>query len=92
MPAHTPSPAVLAQGRLAARARRINLIRKRVVAVALATFALAFGVIAYDGSMGTTTATTASTTSNVESADSSSSSSSGTASGSESSSMTTRQS
>ena len=47
-----PEPA---RERLAARARRIALIRRRVIVATLATFALAWGVIAFDGSMGTTT-------------------------------------
>jgi hypothetical protein len=34
------------------RSRRIARLRRMVVAAALATFALAFGVIAFDGSMG----------------------------------------
>jgi hypothetical protein len=48
----------LAQERLRARARRIARLRKRVAAAALATFVLAFGAIAYDGSTGTTSAST----------------------------------
>ena len=84
-----PAASALAQERLRARARRIVRLRKQVAAVALATFALAFGVIAYDGSMGATTtsasaATEAST--NAQSASNSQSSSSGTTT------MTTRQS
>jgi hypothetical protein len=55
-----PAATALAQQRLRARASRISRLRKQVAAVTLATFALAFGVIAYDGSMGTTT-TSAST-------------------------------
>ena len=47
--------------RLAARRRRASNLRRRVVAGALATFALAWGVIAYDGSMGAEATTTAST-------------------------------
>ena len=42
-----------------ARARRIALIRRRVAATALATFVLAFGVIARTGSMGSETSATA---------------------------------
>jgi hypothetical protein len=38
------------------RSRRIARLRRRVLAAALATFALAFGVIAFDGSMGSTAA------------------------------------
>jgi hypothetical protein len=44
-----------ARARLAAHAR----IRRRVIAATLATFALAWGVIAHDGSMGSAAATTA---------------------------------
>jgi|SRR5215211_1932500 len=62
----TPPPtdrAALARERLAERARRLSLLRRRVVAAALATFALAWGVIAFHGPMGqaTPTPTTAST-------------------------------
>jgi hypothetical protein len=62
----TPPPtsnADLVRDRLRARARRIAVIRRRVVATALATFALAFGTIAATGSLGSTagTATTGST-------------------------------
>ena len=59
--------AALARERLAARARRASRLRRRVVAGALASFALAWGVIAFDGPMGvpaktTTTASTTTTT------------------------------
>jgi hypothetical protein len=47
---------------LAARARRANQIRKRVIAAAVAAFVLAWCVIAYAGPMGS--ATTATATSN----------------------------
>ena len=50
----TPPPGA-ARERLAAHAR----IRRRVAAAALATFALAWGVIAYGGPMGTDTTTAA---------------------------------
>jgi hypothetical protein len=69
-----------ARERLAARAREIARTRRRVAAATLATFALAWGVIASTGSMGvTTTASTqaASTTSSSVSTDSSTSSSTG---------------
>ena len=49
--------AALARERLAARARRVALIRRGVVAGTLSTFALAWGVIAYVGPMGQTEAT-----------------------------------
>jgi hypothetical protein len=54
----SPSPPDrAARGRpvLAARARRIALLRRRVVAVTLATFVLAWGAIAWHGSLGTET-------------------------------------
>jgi hypothetical protein len=54
--------AALARERLAARARRASSLRRRVVAGALASFALAWGVIAFNGPMGSeATTTTAST-------------------------------
>ena len=43
-----------AQELLAAKARRVRLARQRVVAVTLAAFVLAWGVVAFDGSLGTT--------------------------------------
>ena len=54
----SPSPSDrAARGRalLAARARRIALLRRRVVAATLATFVLAWGAIAWHGSLGATT-------------------------------------
>jgi len=48
---------------LAARAARIRRIRRRVVAGTVAAFALAWGIVAFDGSMGAETTTTAQTTS-----------------------------
>ena len=57
----SPDRVALAQEKLAARARRIRRIRQRVVASVLAAFVLAWGVVAFDGSMGTNT-TVASTT------------------------------
>jgi hypothetical protein len=48
----SPDRVALAQARLAARARRIRLIRQRVVAGTLAAFVLAWGVVVFDGSMG----------------------------------------
>ena len=44
-----------AQELLAAKARRVRLARRRVVAATLAAFVLAWGVVAFDGSMGATT-------------------------------------
>jgi hypothetical protein len=60
MSAHSPSSAEGAKEKLRARAERIARLRRRVAAVALATFAVAFGAIAYDGSMGTTAPSSAS--------------------------------
>jgi hypothetical protein len=65
-----------ARERLAARARRIARIRRHVLAATLATFALAWGVIASTGSMGASSAAatqTASTTSSTQATTSSSS-------------------
>ena len=52
----SPSP----RAALAARARRLALIRRRVVAATLAAFVLAWGVIAFHGTMGAGSAATAS--------------------------------
>ena len=82
-----PAASALAHERLRARARKISRLRKQVAAVALATFALAFGVIAHDGSMGATTTTTTSSTATQPSTTSTQSSSS-----SGPTAMTTRQS
>jgi hypothetical protein len=51
--------AALGRAKLAARARRVARIRRRVAAATLAAFALAWGVIAWNGSMGASTAATA---------------------------------
>jgi hypothetical protein len=51
-----------ARERLAARARRVTTIRRRVIASTVATFALAWGVIAFAGPMGTSNSTAAATT------------------------------
>jgi hypothetical protein len=69
----TPQPedrVALGRARLAARARRVARIRRRVVAATLAAFALAWGVIVFDGSMGATTlaSTTATTTTSTATA------------------------
>jgi hypothetical protein len=53
----------IAQQRLAARARRVRMLRRRVVAGALATFVLAWGVVSQTGSLGQSTTTTAAATS-----------------------------
>jgi asparagine N-glycosylation enzyme membrane subunit Stt3 len=55
-----------ARERLAARARRLARIRRRVFAATIAAFALAWAVIAWNGSMGAPT-TTASAGSNTTS-------------------------
>jgi hypothetical protein len=55
-------PSAHAQELLAARARRRSVIRNRVVAAVLATFALAWGAVVWDGSMGEPTATAQTTT------------------------------
>jgi hypothetical protein len=88
MPDHAPASSLAVQERLRRRARQISRIRKRVAALALVTFALAFGVIARDGSMG---ATTASST-QVAGDSSSDSSASGSSSSSSTTSRTTQQS
>jgi hypothetical protein len=73
----SPDRVALAHERLAARARRIRLIRRRVVAGTLATFALAWGVVVFDGSMGAPASTaTAQVTAATTTATPSSSSSS----------------
>ena len=46
---------------LAARARRVSAIRRRVIAATLAAFALAWGTVVWDGSMGASAAATAAT-------------------------------
>jgi hypothetical protein len=69
----TPPPqdrAAAGRARLAARARRISSLRRRVVAGTLASFALAWGAIAFNGPMGTSvkSTTTASTQSSSSTA------------------------
>jgi hypothetical protein len=51
-----------AQEMLAAKARRVRRFRQRVVAATLAAFVLAWGVVAFDGSMGTTDVAASNTT------------------------------
>ena len=51
-----------AQELLAAKARRVRLARRRVVAATLAAFVLAWGVVAFDGAMGATTVAATGTT------------------------------
>jgi hypothetical protein len=53
----------IAHERLAARARRIRTLRRRVVAGSLATFVLAWGVVSQTGALGQSAATTAASTS-----------------------------
>jgi hypothetical protein len=62
MPTPSPDRAALARERLAAKRRRASNLRRRVVAGALATFALGWGVIAFNGPMGTEPATAATAT------------------------------
>ena len=82
----SPDRASLGRERLAARAARISLLRRRVVAAVLATFVLAWGAIAWDGAMGKeTTAATAQVPTSSDSTTSSSSSSSDDSTGSSSS-------
>ena len=50
----TPDRAALGRARLAERARRVSRIRRGIVAATLSAFVLAWGVIVFDGSMGTT--------------------------------------
>jgi hypothetical protein len=50
----------IAQRKLAERRRRIAAIRRSVAAAAVVTFALAWGVIGFDGSIGSRTTTTTS--------------------------------
>ncbi len=66
MPLPPPTPAAPPQDRRRAadraraqRAQRVGQLRNQVLAAALATFALAFGLVAFDGSMGSQTASSA---------------------------------
>ncbi len=70
-----PSPKKLAQAKLRARAARIARMRQRVIAASLATFALAFGAIAWDGSMGAQSSASSGTQTTASSSGSSTSSS-----------------
>jgi hypothetical protein len=84
----TPPPqdrAALGRERLAARARRVALIRRGVAAGTLSAFALAWGVIAYVGPMGQTqtTAATSTTTTTTESSSTASTFDPGFATGSD---------
>jgi len=51
----TPDRAALGRARLAERARRVARIRRAVIAATLSAFVLAWGVIVFDGSMGSQT-------------------------------------
>jgi hypothetical protein len=51
----TPDRAALGRARLAERARRVARIRRSVIAATLSAFVLAWGVIVFDGSMGSQT-------------------------------------
>jgi hypothetical protein len=73
-----PDRAALGRARLAERARRVARIRRGVIAATLSAFVLAWGVIAFDGSMGKASvagATTTTSPSATATPDSSSSSS-----------------
>jgi hypothetical protein len=89
----TPTPP---HPRLAARARRVALLRRRVIATALASFALAWGTIAATGSLGAESSTaSAQSTSASDSGTSTTQSDSGTSSTTQSdtpSAVTTQQS
>jgi hypothetical protein len=78
-------PSAIAQDKLAARARRVRSLRQRVVASILATFVLAWGVVAFDGSMGAESTTVASTGTSTTSTDSTSSTATSSDTGSSSS-------
>ena len=59
-----------AQELLAARARRVTAIRRRVIAATLASFVLCWGAVAWDGSMGAEAPTSGTeTTTSTESTD-----------------------
>jgi hypothetical protein len=85
----SPDRLAFAQEKLAARARRIRRIRQRVVASVLAAFVLAWGVVAFDGSMGTNTTVASTSTTTTTSTDATTSSSD---SGDDTAPMTTSQS
>jgi hypothetical protein len=86
MPTPPTDRAALGRARLAERARRVARIRRNIVAATLAAFAIAWGAIVLDGSMGATTlASTATTTTPSASATSSAASPTATATPSSSS-------
>jgi len=80
----TPDRAALGRARLAERARRVARIRRNVIAATLSAFVLAWGVIVFDGSMGSQTvaSTTPASPAATSTPDTSSSSSSGDSSSS----------
>jgi hypothetical protein len=63
-------PSASAQEKLAVRARHVATLRRRIVASILATFVLAWGVVAFDGSMGAESTSVASTGTTTSAADS----------------------
>jgi hypothetical protein len=75
--AQSTDRAALGRARLAERARRVARIRRTVVAATLSAFVLFWGVIVFDGPMGTTAAgstpTTAASTTSSSSSDASTS-------------------
>jgi hypothetical protein len=81
-----------ARERLAARARRMTVIRRGVVAAALSAFVLAWGVIARSGPMGSEQAAASAQGAANDSAQTSSDESSQTLSGDDSGAVTTAQS
>jgi hypothetical protein len=91
-----PSDSV--QQKLAARARRVAALRRRIVACVVATFVLAWGVVAFDGPMGAETTGVASTSpttnpsTNETAASSPDDSASSDSSSADGSTLTTRQS
>jgi hypothetical protein len=88
MPTPPTDRAALGRARLAERARRVARIRRNVVAATLAAFAIAWGVIVLDGSMGATSLASTTTTTTSSSTTSSSASATATPSSSGSSSDT----
>jgi hypothetical protein len=83
MPTAQPTDrAALGRARLAERTRRVARIRRTVVAATLSAFVLFWGVIVFDGSMGTTASGSTGTTaaSATTSSDTTTSSSSDTTS------------
>jgi hypothetical protein len=88
----TPDRAALGRARVAERARRVARIRRTVVAATLSAFVLAWGVIVFDGSMGSTTVASTTTTPEATSTPSASPSSSSSSSDDSAAPLTTSQS